>query len=168
MTERSTLAARYEFACALIRDAGDLAHGYFKGRDSLTIKSKGAQDVVSEADLNTELLIRGRLAAHFPDDAFLGEETGLSSFKDGQGIWVVDPIDGTQPFVSGMSSWCWHIDQGRHCRHVLFHEGSARNISAYVRALREKWRHVLPRRFRRTHIMLRCQRQTAGLHRISH
>eukprot|EP01037_Dinobryon_pediforme_P013491 gene13491-13604_t len=109
MTERSNLAARYEFACALIRDAGDLAHGYFKGRDSLTIKSKGAQDVVSEADLNTELLIRGRLETYFPDDAFLGEETGLSSFKDGQGIWVVDPIDGTQPFVSGMSSWCVSI-----------------------------------------------------------
>ena len=106
MTLTNPNTERFEFALALIKDAGALAHSYFKKRGELTIKSKGMQDMVSEADLNTELLIRGKLAAHFPQDAFLGEETGLSTFEPGQGIWVVDPIDGTQPFVSGMSSWC--------------------------------------------------------------
>ena len=105
----SPFAPRYEFALALIKDAGALAHGYFKRRGELTIKSKGMQDMVSEADINTELLIKGRIAAHFPQDAFLGEETGLTAFEPEQGIWVVDPIDGTQPFVSGMSSWCVSI-----------------------------------------------------------
>lgn len=109
MTDTSSLQDRYEFALQLIRDAGDLAHGYFKNRDALTIKSKGLQDMASEADLNTELLIRDRLSAGFPQDAFLGEETGISAFAADQGIWVVDPIDGTQPFVSGMSSWCVSI-----------------------------------------------------------
>jgi myo-inositol-1(or 4)-monophosphatase len=109
MTQTNPNAARFEFALALINDAGALAHSYFKKRNELTIKSKGAQDMVSEADLNTELLIKGRIAEHFPQDAFLGEETGLSTFESGQGIWVVDPIDGTQPFVSGMSSWCVSI-----------------------------------------------------------
>lgn len=105
----STFAERYAFALTLIRDAGDLAHGYFRQRDSLTIKSKGAQDMASEADLNTELLIKERLAAGFPEDAFFGEETGISTYAPGQGIWVVDPIDGTQPFISGLSSWCVSI-----------------------------------------------------------
>lgn len=100
---------RYEFAINLIREAGDIAHGYFKSRDTLTIKSKGLQDMASEADLNTELHIKKRLQETFPDDAFLGEETGLTEFGQDQGIWVVDPIDGTQPFVSGMSSWCVSI-----------------------------------------------------------
>jgi myo-inositol-1(or 4)-monophosphatase len=109
MTLPNPNAARFEFALAVIRDAGALAHSYFKKRGELTIKSKGAQDMVSEADLNTELLIRGRLDAQFPKDAFLGEETGHSTFDDGRGIWVVDPIDGTQPFVSGLSSWCVSI-----------------------------------------------------------
>lgn len=108
MTDTS-IADRHEFAVKLIRDAGDLAHGYFKNRDALTIKSKGLQDMASEADLNTELLIRSRLEETFPGDAFLGEETGLSAFAEDQGIWVVDPIDGTQPFISGMSSWCVSI-----------------------------------------------------------
>lgn len=109
MSQTSPLQPRYDFALALIRDAGQLALGYFKNRDQLTIKSKGLQDMASEADLNTEVLIRDRLKASFPEDAFLGEETGISSFAPGQGIWVVDPIDGTQPFVSGLPSWCVSI-----------------------------------------------------------
>ncbi len=100
---------RYDFTLTLIREAGALALGYFRDLPSLTVKSKGPQDVVSEADLNTELLIKSRIAAAFPEDAFLGEETGVTAMEPGQGIWVVDPIDGTQPFVSGLSSWCVSI-----------------------------------------------------------
>ncbi len=100
---------RFTFAETLIQEAGALALGYFRDLSSLTVKSKGPQDVVSEADLNTELLIKRRLSEAFPEDAFLGEETGATAFAPGQGIWVVDPIDGTQPFVSGLSSWCISI-----------------------------------------------------------
>lgn len=106
MTETDPIAVRRDFAAGLIREAGALALGYFRARDSLTVKAKGLQDLASEADLNTELLIRGRLAEAFPGDAFLGEETGVTAHAPGQGIWVVDPIDGTQPFLSGMDSWC--------------------------------------------------------------
>jgi myo-inositol-1(or 4)-monophosphatase len=109
MTANPDLSARHAFAIKLVREAGDIAHGYFRRRAELTVKSKGLQDVVSEADLNTELHIKRRLAETFPDDAFLGEETGITAFSAEQGIWVVDPIDGTQPFVSGMSSWCVSI-----------------------------------------------------------
>lgn len=101
-----SLNARYQLAIDLIREAGGLARGYFHKRSSLTIKDKGPQDMASEADMNTELLIRERLKREFPNDAFLGEETGISDFAPEQGIWVVDPIDGTQPFISGMSCWC--------------------------------------------------------------
>ena len=106
MRDDPGLVARYDFALSLIGEAGELAKSYFDNRGDLNIKSKGQQDMASEADLDTELLIRDRLSTHFPEDAFLGEETGLSASAPGQGIWVVDPIDGTQPFISGMSSWC--------------------------------------------------------------
>ncbi|KAB0678554.1 inositol monophosphatase family protein [Aureimonas leprariae] len=108
-TDRAGIARRYEFGLALVREAGELALGYFRRREMLTIQSKGLQDMASEADLETERLIRRRLAEAFPDDAFLGEETGVSDHRPGQGIWVVDPIDGTQPFISGLSSWCVSI-----------------------------------------------------------
>jgi len=101
--------ARFDFALELIREAGARAQGYFHRRDALTITSKGLQDMASEADVETERLIRAALAKSFPHDAFLGEETGMSDFAAGQGIWVVDPIDGTQPFISGLSSWCVSI-----------------------------------------------------------
>ncbi len=103
-----TDAARLEFAIDLVREAGALALEYFGQIRTLAITSKGPQDMASAADLAVEELIRNRLAAAYPDDAFLGEETGLAGETDG-GIWVVDPIDGTQPFLSGLRSWCVSI-----------------------------------------------------------
>jgi myo-inositol-1(or 4)-monophosphatase len=100
---------RFNFGLDLIREAGELALGYFNARDKLTIQNKGVQDLASEADLNTELLIREKLSKAFPEDAFLGEETEPTSYDGDQGIWVVDPIDGTQPFICGLSSWCVSI-----------------------------------------------------------
>src|ERR1700732_1719596 len=100
---------RFKFARDLIQEAGDLALTYFQRLDTLRVHTKGPQDMASEADLNTELLIRGRLKEKFPEDAFLGEETGRTEVAPGQGIWVVDPIDGTQPFISGLTGWCVSI-----------------------------------------------------------
>ncbi|HWL67417.1 MAG TPA: inositol monophosphatase [Geminicoccus sp.] len=103
------IGARFATASTVIREAGALALDYFKKLDQLTIKSKGLQDMASEADLNTELLIKRRLGEAFPTDAFLGEETGAADFTGASGIWVVDPIDGTQPFISGIRTWCISI-----------------------------------------------------------
>jgi myo-inositol-1(or 4)-monophosphatase len=103
------LQERHDFAMALIKEAGALALSYFQRLDELTVRSKGLQDMASEADLNTEILIRDRLKRRFPDDGFLGEETGRDERGESGCIWVVDPIDGTQPFISGMTAWCVSI-----------------------------------------------------------
>jgi len=97
---------RYAFAAELIRDAGEVAMGYFRRVTTLTVNSKGLQDMVSEADVAVEEMIKARVAARYPRDAFLGEETGHADFPGSTGIWVVDPIDGTQPFLSGLRTWC--------------------------------------------------------------
>ncbi len=101
--------ARFAVAEALVREAGALALRYFADIAALTIVSKGPQDMASEADVQTEVLIRDRLKREFPDDAFFGEETGASGLAGAAGVWVVDPIDGTQPFVSGLATWCVSI-----------------------------------------------------------
>lgn len=108
------LAERFDFASRLIQEAGDLALNYFRRPDALTVQRKGPQDMASEADLHTELLIRDRLKVRFPEDAFLGEETGRTEVASDEGIWVVDPIDGTQPFISGLTSWCVSLAFVRH------------------------------------------------------
>jgi myo-inositol-1(or 4)-monophosphatase len=113
--DRPSLQDRYAFAQELAREAGQLAYDYYKRRAELAVESKGLQDVVSIADKKVEELIRARLEARFPEDGFLGEETGASAggapgrAVGGQAIWVVDPIDGTSCFLAGMPTWCVSI-----------------------------------------------------------
>jgi len=103
------LAARREAAIEVAEAAGALALDYFRNRDRLSVEAKRTpQDVVSEADREVELMIRDRLARAFPDDAFLGEEHGLAPGTSGL-TCLVDPIDGTSPFLSGLPSWCVSI-----------------------------------------------------------
>ncbi len=109
MEPDNELIRRFEFASVLIEDAGRLALDYFQRVGSLTIHSKGAQDMASEADLAVEAMIRDRLQDGFPEDSFLGEESGLDRAAGSRGIWVVDPIDGTRPFLCGLPNWCISI-----------------------------------------------------------
>ncbi len=108
MTSHSSLGldARRAFAEAIARKAGALAFGYFEKRESLVIETKrDPQDVVSIADRDVENLIRDAVHETYPGDGFLGEEYGLEAGTSGL-TWVVDPIDGTSPFVNGMPNWC--------------------------------------------------------------
>lgn len=108
MAEVGAIQARYDFARALAREAGELAYSYFRNLDQIVVESKGTQDEVSIADRETEVFIRARIAAAFPDDGLLGEEGGDDS--GGKSIiWVIDPIDGTACFVNNMFSWCVSI-----------------------------------------------------------
>ena len=61
-------------------------------------------DPVTEADRKAELVIRDILAQRRPNDAILGEEYGNKSGTSGL-TWVIDPIDGTRAFISGIPSW---------------------------------------------------------------
>jgi len=98
------LSERYEVGRELTLRAGSLAAEYAGRLSELDVRWKGSQDVVTEADLEVELLIKRGLA-DFGGDGFLGEETGVDGLAKSDGVWVVDPIDGTQPFVSGLPSW---------------------------------------------------------------
>ena len=97
---------RRAFAEEVARDAGRLALSYFR-RDGLTVKSKGVLDWVTDADVETEELIGRQIRESFPDDQILGEEGGHLGVRSGAtaATWVVDPIDGTTCFVSGLPGW---------------------------------------------------------------
>ena len=98
----SSLDLRLLVACAAAREAGRLALDYFCNRDRLEIERKGFQDLVSRADREVEVLVRERLGAAFPGEAFLGEEGGGA---DAERLWVIDPIDGTSNFLRGVPYW---------------------------------------------------------------
>lgn len=103
------LRPRLELAEKIALEAGAKALDYFNRRESLVIETKrDPQDVVSIADRDVETLIRERVANAHAEDGFLGEEYGLTEGASGF-TWVVDPIDGTSPFVNGMPNWCVSI-----------------------------------------------------------
>ncbi len=105
--DASARRARQRAAEAVAQEAGRLALRFFRNRNTLSIETKlNALDLVSQADREVEDLIRNRLLGAFPEDGFLGEESGTQA---GEGAWVVDPIDGTFPFLKGTPLWCTSI-----------------------------------------------------------
>ncbi len=65
-------------------------------------------DIVTEADRETERLIRSLLADARPDDGFYGEESDASGSTSGL-HWIVDPIDGTVNFLYGIPHYAVSI-----------------------------------------------------------
>jgi myo-inositol-1(or 4)-monophosphatase len=104
--EVTSLSPSYEAVLAdmvaVARDAGALTLGYFRRFRELEIGVKGPADFVSEADKESELLIRRDLLARYKDWSFRGEEFAPVSGSDPEYCWLVDPIDGTTNFINGM------------------------------------------------------------------
>jgi myo-inositol-1(or 4)-monophosphatase len=93
-------------AVDLAREAGALLLERFEGGREQALESKSTPtDLVSEADLASERLIRERLAASQPADGYLGEESGGVEGTSGL-TWVVDPLDGTVNFLFSIPQWC--------------------------------------------------------------
>ncbi len=86
----------------LARAAGALTQSHFARFRELEIGIKGPADFVSDADKESELLIREFLFARYPDWSFTGEEFPPVDKDDQEYRWLVDPIDGTTNFINGM------------------------------------------------------------------
>ena len=86
------------------REAGAQLREAFSGAGLRTATKSSPTDLVSEADLAAEKLIRERLLGARPDDGILGEEgsdaPGTSGLR-----WIVDPLDGTTNFLFGIPQW---------------------------------------------------------------
>lgn len=99
-TVSNGVTERLEAAVALARAAGDLTLQYFQ-TDSFEVERKGDNSPVTVADREAEQLLRREILARFPDDSIVGEEfdnhDGHSGFR-----WILDPIDGTKSFISGV------------------------------------------------------------------
>jgi len=89
------------------RAAGQLLRERFEAGGRLGVSSKSTPtDLVSEADLASQKLIRTMISGERPDDGFLGEEEGAHSVGTSGLQWVVDPLDGTINYVYGIPLWC--------------------------------------------------------------
>jgi histidinol-phosphatase len=94
--------SRYETAVAVAQKAGRLALGYFD--QGLAVEWKADRSPVTLADREAERLLRTALLDAFPNDGFLGEESGEHHGSSGF-RWIIDPIDGTRSFVRAIPIW---------------------------------------------------------------
>ncbi|HPH15271.1 MAG TPA: inositol monophosphatase family protein, partial [Burkholderiaceae bacterium] len=103
----SSLTARMAFAEELARECGELA---VRESAHLAVSSKGAHDVLTQADLAVERHIREAVAQAFPGDQVVGEEMGgQGDVAADQDFWLVDPIDGTANYATDVPRWCISI-----------------------------------------------------------
>lgn len=94
------LAARLEVAKRIAVSAGKVTLKYFQ-TDQFSVDYKNDGSPLTVADRESETHLRAEIDAAFPQDSILGEEyeekVGSSGYR-----WILDPIDGTKSFISGV------------------------------------------------------------------
>jgi len=93
------------FVSELADAAASITTQYFKAPLNVENKLAGdAFDPVTKADREAEKAIRALIEARYPEHDIFGEEFGRSD-KGSDFEWVLDPIDGTRAYISGLPSW---------------------------------------------------------------
>jgi len=93
------------FVEELAAKSGEVILPFF--RTSLSVDNKGTVgrfDPVTAADRAAEATMRALIREAFPAHGIIGEEYG-SERADAEYVWMLDPIDGTKSFISGMPAW---------------------------------------------------------------
>lgn len=85
--------------------AGEVLKHYYRG--DYKVGSKGHDNPVTVADLEADRTIREMLTAAFPDYGWLSEETVDNPDRlSKRRVWIVDPLDGTKEFITGIPEFC--------------------------------------------------------------
>lgn len=92
-----------DFARDAVGAGGEEALTYFRRHD-LEVESKQDESPVTRADRSAEACIKAMVRARYPDDAWIGEESGEDGGGSGR-CWICDPIDGTKNFINGIPLW---------------------------------------------------------------
>ncbi|MEM9603099.1 MAG: inositol monophosphatase family protein [Pseudomonadota bacterium] len=100
----TTLAQMTSVACTLVSDTASVTLRHFRQKLAIDNKLADGFDPVTEADRACERQLRAALASALPGNGFFGEEDGYTAGTTGL-TWVVDPIDGTRSFISGVPLW---------------------------------------------------------------
>src|SRR6516164_6234288 len=93
------------FVGELATVSGDAIRPFFRTALGVEDKSRGgAFDPVTAADRTAEQAMRTLIRQKFPAHGIMGEEFGAER-SDAEFVWILDPIDGTKSFISGMPAW---------------------------------------------------------------
>ena len=91
------------FLAELAQASGEFVRPHF-GNPALAVETKSDATPVTAADRGAEELLRRLIGKKFPAHGIIGEELG-SERPDAEFVWVLDPIDGTKSFITGVPLW---------------------------------------------------------------
>jgi myo-inositol-1(or 4)-monophosphatase len=75
-------------------------------QEGLEITRKANNDILTQADLQADSILKERLLSGFPDYGWLSEETADDDKRlSCERVWIVDPIDGTKEYASGLPEY---------------------------------------------------------------
>ena len=94
----------HEKVAPVVKKAGELVAQYFY-QDKVESFTKKDKSIVTQADLECERYLIQELSKILPEASFFAEESGGSE-KQSAYSFVIDPIDGTTNFASGIPYFC--------------------------------------------------------------
>lgn len=111
--DRTQLAAFLSTATeAARRGAAELE----RWRAKFSVKEKSRADLVTDADVASQKIVKETILSAFPEHLFLGEEDSVGKSPeetrppaDSPPMWVVDPLDGTTNYVHDVPAYCVSI-----------------------------------------------------------
>lgn len=115
----ASLAEFQTTAHDLARQAGEQALAAYRTTLALEFKGKKQDSPVTALDRDTETFLRAELRKAFPDHGLLGEEHDDDITEHAEYVWVIDPIDGTMNFASGLPLFGISIGLLQHGRPVV-------------------------------------------------
>jgi len=101
------LSELLETALNAAREGAAILQAYAHQRADLVIDHKGRNDLVSQADRESEAAIIEILAGQTPEFGIVAEETGGE--RRGIATWYIDPLDGTTNYLHGIPHWAVSI-----------------------------------------------------------
>jgi myo-inositol-1(or 4)-monophosphatase len=115
-------------ALAAARAGGEVLRAHFDKK--LRVDFKGTIDPVTNADRQSQRAVFSVISRHFPGHSTLGEE-GVSTNRDADYCWIVDPLDGTVNFIHRIPLFCVSV--------ALMHRGKIVSGVVHAPLMRESF-----------------------------
>lgn len=98
-----------EFIIKTSRGAGEIIKSGFGNVKNRRTKGGDRGDIVTDVDFESERYVVDRIRSAFPDHAIYSEEAGALGESPEGYLWLIDPIDGTRNFATGIPFFCVSI-----------------------------------------------------------
>ena len=112
------------------RKAGSIINRASLDGGALNVRSKRANDFVTQVDRAAEQVVIDMVRKAYPDHAILAEESGELRGSSAEYCWVIDPLDGTTNFIHGFPQYCVSIaiQQGGKPVHAVIYDPSKNEL----------------------------------------